>query len=117
MNIEMSELVGLIKSVAGGESKQSSCFVEASSFWVVGKEYFIRTDTFHDTGRLVAIEGSELIFDRAAWIADSGRFSVAMDTGEFNEVEVWPDDRRVLINRLAIRDACEAPAGSPRSTK
>lgn len=115
MNIELSELVALIGRISGGG--QPSGFPSESSFWVVGQHYFIRTATYHQTGRLVKVEGPELIFDNAAWIADSGRFTEAMKTGSFNEVEVWPDDRLVLINRTAISDASQLPSGSPRSQK
>ena len=115
MNIELSEFVALVGRLNSGG--QPLGFSAESSFWIVGQHYFIRTATYHQTGRLVKIEGPELIFDNAAWIADSGRFTDAMKSGEFSEVEVWPDDRRVLINRSSVIDATQLPSGSPRSQK
>ena len=47
----------------------------------VGKQYFIRTVTYHLTGKLVEIKGKFLLFEQAAWIADSGRFTDSMKKG------------------------------------
>ena len=85
----------------------------------VGKSYFIRTVTYHLTGKLVAIKGDFLMFDDAAWIADSGRFNDAMkkgiDKNENSEVEPW--ENQVGLNIHSIVDFCEYPYKLPTSQK
>jgi hypothetical protein len=71
----------------------------------VGQIYFIRTVTHHYTGRLLRVTSQELVLEDAAWIADDGRFSDAVKTGNFNEVEPYPDGE-VIIGRSAVVDAC-----------
>jgi hypothetical protein len=71
----------------------------------IGAIYFIRTVTHHYTGRLNRVGPLELVLTDAAWIADDGRFSDALKSGEFSEVEPYPDGE-VIIGRGAILDAC-----------
>jgi len=82
----------------------------------VGKGVFVRTVTMHLTGRLVEVTAQELVLEDAAWIADSGRFAAALETGELSEVEPYPDGR-VIVGRGAIVDCVEWPHALPRSTK
>ena len=82
----------------------------------MGKNYFIRTVTFHYTGRLVRVTAQELVLEDAAWIADDGQFSKAMEHGELNEVEPFPVGE-VLIGRGAIVDAALWGTDLPRSVK
>lgn len=72
----------------------------------IGAKYFIRTVTMSHTGRLVEVGDKELVLEDAAWIADSGRFTQAIEKGDFNEVEMFPKGR-VLIGRGALVDAVE----------
>jgi len=72
--------------------------------WEVGANYLIRTVTMIDAGKLVAITANELVLEDAVWIADTGRFADALKTGNFDEVEPFPDGR-VIIGRGAIIDA------------
>lgn len=81
----------------------------------IGSPYFIRTVTFHHTGRLVAVTEHELVLEDAAWIADDGRFSDALKTGTFSEVEPFPDGQ-VIIGRASIIDAVKIGV-LPRSQK
>ena len=74
--------------------------------WKIGAIYLIRTVTMIDTGRLIAVTSQELVLEDAAWIADSGRFSDALVTCNFNEVEPFPSGR-VIIGRGSIIDAVE----------
>ena len=71
----------------------------------VGENYFIRTVTFHYTGKLVAVFDQEIVLSSASWIPDDGRFSDALKTGNFNEVEPYPTDEDVIIGRGSIVDA------------
>lgn len=72
----------------------------------IGANYFIRTVTHHHTGRLVEVTSTELVLEDAAWIADSGRFSSALKSCSFNEVEPFPSGR-VIVGRGALVDAVE----------
>lgn len=83
--------------------------------WKVGKPYLIRTVTMINTGILIGVLPQELVLKDAAWIADTGRFSDALRTGNFDEVEPFPDGE-VIIGRAAIIDAVVIPE-VPRSQK
>jgi hypothetical protein len=73
--------------------------------FMVGENYFIRTVTFHYTGRLKAVYDKEIVLETAAWIAVDGRFTEAVSKGDYSEVEPYPDDREVIIGRGSIVDA------------
>ncbi len=77
------------------------------SFFVIGQKYFIRTVTFHYCGVLEGFDnnGLELIFKNVSWIADDGRFTDAMLSGTFKEVEMYKSNSEVLVNRGTIVDA------------
>jgi len=54
----------------------------------VGKKIFIRTITYHLTGRVVNITNDGIMFlESASWIADSGRFMDFLKSGVPDEVE------------------------------
>lgn len=81
----------------------------------VGECVFVRTVTFHYTGRIVALTNQEMVLDEAAWIADSGRWSSALATGTLNEVEPYPGI--VSISRSAIVDVAPWTHALPRTVK
>ena len=70
----------------------------------VTENYLIRTVTMIDTGVLLTVSEHELVLKDAAWIADTGRFSDALKSCEFSEVEPFPDGR-VIIGAGAVIDA------------
>lgn len=107
-NLTIKELREL-KAILGGADDQGQSAFE------VGKSYFIRTATFHCTGRLTAIYPQELVLEDAAWIADSGRFSAALHSGVYNEVE--PFHKPVIVARGSIVDATEITTPLPREVK
>jgi len=80
-----------------------------------GKQYFIRTATYHVVGRLDEIYQKELVLSSASWIADSGRFNAALRTGEFSEIEPFVND--VIVNRGGIIDATEWTHELPTKVK
>lgn len=82
---------------------------------LLGKNVFVRTVTFHHTGRLVAADESFMLLEDAAWVADSGRFSDALKDGSLNEVEPFPGS--CLVSRGAVVDVCEWPHELPRVKK
>lgn len=88
---------------------------EVKGPWQVGTNYFIRTVTFHYTGRLEAVYSKELVLSEAAWIADDGRLNDALVKGEFNEVE--PLLGNVIIGRGSIIDASVWSHNLPRKQK
>ena len=90
--------------------------VSNDSVWEIGRNYLIRTVTMVDTGRLVAVTPQELVLEDAAWIADTGRFSNSLVSGEFSEVEPFPEGR-VIIGRGAVIDALPLDAPLPRVQK
>jgi hypothetical protein len=73
------------------------------NFWEIGKSYFVRTVTMYQIGKLKAFSDTELVFEKASWIADCGRFHDALKNGKLEEVEPFLDD--VCINRSAMIDA------------
>jgi len=83
----------------------------------VGEAVFIRTVTYHYTGRIVAVYPNEIVLMDAAWIADSGRWSEALRTGNLAEVEPYPDGAPVVISRASITDATTWAHPLPRIAK
>lgn len=81
----------------------------------IGDAVFIRTVTYHYTGRISAIYPGEIMLADAAWIADSGRFHVALATGALSEVEPYPAG--VVISRGAIVDVSPWAHPLPRNAK
>ena len=77
-----------------------------AGFWEVGKPYLIRTVTMIDTGVLVAITDQEIILRDASWIANTGRFSAALESCDFSEVEPFPDGL-VSIGRGAVIESVQ----------
>jgi len=106
---ELREIAALFnKSVPAASS---------DSPWEIGENYFLRTVTHHFTGKLVAVHASEIVLTQAAWIADDGRFADAVKDGEFNEVEPFPTDAEVIVNRASLVDALKITFKLPCSQK
>jgi hypothetical protein len=83
--------------------------------FIVGKCYLIRSVTMYYTGRLVSVTDTDLVLEDAAWVADTGRFAMALLSGELNEVEPFCDP--VIITRGAIVDATAWNHPLPREHK
>lgn len=81
----------------------------------IGGKYLIRTVTMIDTGRVVDVMPNYIVLEDAAWIADTGRFSDAIKSVIFNEVEPFPDGQ-VIIGAGSIIDAVEI-SETPRNQK
>lgn len=82
---------------------------EEDNHWELGQPYFIRTVTHHFTGRLIKVTKNELVLVEAAWVADDGRFNVAMATGKVSEAEPYPQDRKVIVGRASLIDGSVWP--------
>ena len=81
----------------------------------VGEQLFIRTVTSHLTGRVTAIIGKFLVLEDAAWIADDGRFSNAINEGKLSEVE--PVNVTVRVNTDSFIDVYTWTHPLPRVQK
>ena len=92
---------------------ESKC--DADSAFVIGEKVFIRTVTYHLTGRIVKIVGKFLTLADAAWIADDGRFMDCIQNGKLNEVE--PVKCEVRVNLGSIIDVYEWAHDLPRCQK
>lgn len=67
-----------------------------------GEKVFVRTVTYHSLGEVVRVEDGWLYLKDASWVADSGRFHVALRDGKLSEVEVVGE---VAVNMATIVDA------------
>ena len=118
MKTKIDELtIGEARELAALFGGKSACVAAASHPFEVGENYFIRTVTHHFTGKLVEVHASELVLEDAAWIADDGRFADAVAKGSFNEVEPFPPDSRVIVNRASLVDAVKVGFKLPCSQK
>jgi hypothetical protein len=100
-----------IAAMVCGSKTSKSCSVS------VGDKVFIRTVTYFYTGRVEAITDSDYVLSSAAWIVDTGRFSDALKSGEFAEVEPYPDSVNVKVSRGGIIDVCDWLHDFPRSRR
>ena len=101
-----------INNMTIGELKEIKQFLQMpvhelardSHPYQINKNYFIRTVTMSLYGKLIAVHDQELVLQDAAWIADTGRFMDALQTGDFDEIEPFPDGE-LIVGRGAIIDA------------
>lgn len=84
---------------------------EAEHPYEIGKKYVFRGALMIDAGELVAVFPGELVIKNAAWIADTGRWATFL-TGKTKPVEVepYPKDKLVILNRSSIMEAVELDA-------
>lgn len=66
---------------------------------------FVRTVTHYYVGEVVeSTEAGFLALTRCSWVADTGRWHVALRDGTLSEVEPYPAADVVLINLGAVVD-------------
>lgn len=85
--------------------------------YVIGRNYYIRTVTHHYVGQLNSIYRGELVLSNASWISDSGRWKDALESGELDEIEPYPNDVNVIIGRGAICDCSDWNHELPKEQK
>lgn len=112
---EIREIQALFPPVATPTLAVSASSGLAAHPYAIGDAVFVRTVTYHYTGRIVAIYPGEIVLADAAWIADSGRWSVALATGTLSEVEPYPAE--VVISRGAVVDVSRWLHPLPRVMK
>ena len=88
------------KYIPAKEAKQVGRSTKA---FKVGDEIFVRTVTYHYTGRVVDVTDGFVFLEDCAWIADSGRFTEFMGGGNPSEAEIY-GDREVGVNIASIVD-------------
>lgn len=92
-----------LKSLFGTSAHSGGSFPPDHPF-VIGEKYLIRTVTMIHTGMVKEIRGKFIVLQDADWIADTGRFSAALeDQDKFNEVEPFKND--AIVNMDTIIDA------------
>ena len=109
--------VGECREIASLFGSKTACVKSDSHPFEVGENYFIRTVTLHFTGKLEEVHASELVLSTCAWIPDDGRFMQAVAEGAFKEVEPYPADALVIINRSSLVDAVKIGFKLPVSQK
>jgi hypothetical protein len=84
-----------------------------------GRNVFLRTVTYHYIGRVIGVKDGWIMLEEASWVADSGRFSVALKDGYsgLSEVEVYPGDGRTDIERATVVEALPWNHALPTATK
>jgi hypothetical protein len=75
------------------------------SHYVIGSNYMVRTVTMIYTGKLIAVYDKELVLINCAWIPETERWADTCKNGSFKEVEPYPKDVEVIVNREAILDS------------
>jgi len=73
-----------------------------------GDKVLIRTVTYFQAGEFVEQRDGFIHLKNASWIADTGRFTQAVATASFNEVEMFA--KPVLVNIAAIIDITFLPS-------
>jgi len=109
-----------IEDLTIGQAKELSQLLHGSSSehpFEVGKNYFIRTVTMIQIGKLVKVMDKELVLENAVWVADTGRFTQALADGTVSEVELFPAGGQVIIGRGSLIDACVWLKDIPKEQK
>lgn len=116
------QILELVRLLASADSPQTVVLDSTSSLWEnffqPGSKVMVRTVTHIDTGIVVACDGGAVVLSSAAWIADTGRWTQAIESGfaEGGEIEPYPADRHVIINLGSVIDATTIP-DVPRSQR
>ena len=79
-----------------------------------GEKVFIRTVTFHQVGEVVGVVDGFVVLTQASWVADSGRFSAALQNGDLTEVEYVGE---CSVNMASIVDTFPWTHDLPTATK
>ena len=85
--------------------------------YIIGENYLIRTVTMIYTGKLVKVFEKELVITDASWIPETERWADSVAKGNFKEVEPYPDNSEVILNREAILDVTKVNWKLPREQK
>jgi len=100
----VSELKKELETLEKKKDKIVKKSVKGSPY-LIGANYLVRTVTMIYTGKLINVFDKELILTECAWIPDTGRWQQACEKGTFDEVEPYPSEAEVIINKEAILDS------------
>ena len=67
---------------------------------LVGTNVFVRTVTLYHVGKVIDVTPGFITLADCSWVADTGRFGVALATGTLNETELFPNDVHVSIGSI-----------------
>jgi hypothetical protein len=89
---------------------------KTKTFFEIGQIYLVRTVTMIVVGELIDFNDQELLFAKASWIADTGRFSDALkDVCKIKEIE--PFTNNAIVGRGGLIDATIIKADLPLQQK
>ena len=108
MEITLTDIFDLVQSIKSADKT-------SDAFPLLGKKVFVRTITYHYTGFAAEVKSGFLHLENAAWIADSGRWKDALESGELTEVEPYPGD--TYVNLASIVDVSEWLHALPKEQK
>jgi hypothetical protein len=106
--------LGEIKSIQSLFSNPVQC---GNGPYKIGQAYFIRTVTHSYTGIITAVHQQEIELSSACWIADSGRFNLALQGKWDSSAEHEPFPAPIGIGRGAIVDFCPLSCEIPKAVK
>lgn len=103
-NLNKLSFEELKKQVEILEKQKKTATTKTSGVYVIGEPYLIRTVTMIYTGKLINTTDKELVITEACWIPETERWADTCKNGNFKEVEPYPTDAEVIINREAVLD-------------
>ena len=83
---------------------------KSNTFLKKGDKVLIRTVTYFQAGEFEEMKGGFIKLNKASWVADTGRFTQAVASAEFNEVEMFPEGKPVFVAISAIIDITFLPS-------
>lgn len=83
----------------------------------IGEKYLIRTITMIYTGKLVKVFDKEMVFTNCCWIPETERWNESVMDGIFKEIEPYPTESEVIINRGAVLDMVKVNWNLPNEVK
>jgi hypothetical protein len=104
----------LLGKIVEAALKENGSSISSDHPFRVGESYFFRTVTYHFVGTIKEIIGKWIILKDASWVADSGRFHVALEKGELSEVEYMD---KAILNMDTITDASMWNNKIPKESK
>lgn len=114
--LSFSELKEVVEKLDKEKTNVGKINVKDSSY-VIGENYLIRTVTMIYTGKLVKVYDKELVITDASWIPETERWADTVKDGKFKEVEPYPDNTEVILNREAVLDVTKVYWKLPRGQK
>jgi hypothetical protein len=73
--------------------------------YIIGAKYMIRTVTMIYTGKLIKVFDKEIVLTNCAWIPETERWAQSCKNGDFKEIEPYPEEAEVNVNREVILDS------------